>query len=203
MTRYLQLSLDLFRDLQYSLQPRLHLELGLLRLVHAGRLVSIEDALAGMGPAPATPAVPTAPTPSTSAPPARSAAPPAPAPGPAPAGSLKEKLYQTLIGMGAQFTADAIEASAVVEEGNVISITTPREFALPMRGNDVQKALQKLFDSSPRVKVTLTDDAPTAAPMEKLKDENTERTLENPAVKRFQEVFPGSHVRTVRDLRDT
>jgi len=203
LTRYLQLSLDLFRDLQYSLQPRLHLELGLLRLVHAGRLVSIEDALAGMGPAPATPAVPTAPTPSTSAPPARSAAPPAPAPGPAPAGSLKEKLYQTLIGMGAQFTADAIEASAVVEEGNVISITTPREFALPMRGNDVQKALQKLFDSSPRVKVTLTDDAPTAAPMEKLKDENTERTLENPAVKRFQEVFPGSHVRTVRDLRDT
>jgi DNA polymerase-3 subunit gamma/tau len=47
LTRYLSLSLDLFRDLQYSLQPRFHLEVGLVRLVHAGRLVSIEEALSG------------------------------------------------------------------------------------------------------------------------------------------------------------
>jgi DNA polymerase III subunit gamma/tau len=49
LTRYLQLALDLFKDLQASLQPRLHLEMGLLRMVHAGRLVSIEEALAGIG----------------------------------------------------------------------------------------------------------------------------------------------------------
>ncbi len=49
LTRYLQLTLDLYRDLQFSLQPRFHLEIGLLRLVHAGRLVSIEQALAGVG----------------------------------------------------------------------------------------------------------------------------------------------------------
>ena len=47
LTRYLQLSLDLFRDLQFSLQPRFHLEIGLIRLVQAGRLVAIEEALAG------------------------------------------------------------------------------------------------------------------------------------------------------------
>ena len=46
LTRYLQLSLDLFRDLQFSLQPRFHLEIGLVRLVHAGRLLPIEAALA-------------------------------------------------------------------------------------------------------------------------------------------------------------
>jgi DNA polymerase III subunit gamma/tau len=46
LTRYLQLSLDLFRDLQFSLQPRFHLEIGLLRLVQAGRLLPIEEALA-------------------------------------------------------------------------------------------------------------------------------------------------------------
>ena len=40
LTRYLQLSLDLFRDLQFSLQPRFHLEIGLLRMVQAGRLVA-------------------------------------------------------------------------------------------------------------------------------------------------------------------
>ena len=52
LTRYLQLSLDLFRDLQFSLQPRFHLEIGLLRLVQAGRLLPIEEALAGLGPGP-------------------------------------------------------------------------------------------------------------------------------------------------------
>ena len=48
LTRYLQLSLDLFRDLQFSLQPRFHLEIGLVRLVQAGRLLPIEQALAGL-----------------------------------------------------------------------------------------------------------------------------------------------------------
>src|SRR5579872_3086246 len=49
LTRYLQLSLDLFKDLQFSLQPRFHLEIGLLRLVQAGRLLPIEEALAQFG----------------------------------------------------------------------------------------------------------------------------------------------------------
>jgi DNA polymerase-3 subunit gamma/tau len=49
LTRYLQLSLDLFRDLQFSLQPRFHLEIGLVRLVQAGRLLPIEQALAQVG----------------------------------------------------------------------------------------------------------------------------------------------------------
>ncbi|MGA3235180.1 MAG: DNA polymerase III subunit gamma/tau [Bryobacteraceae bacterium] len=48
LTRYLQLTLDLFRDLQFSLQPRFHLEIGLVRLVQAGRLLPIEQALAGL-----------------------------------------------------------------------------------------------------------------------------------------------------------
>src|ERR1700676_741230 len=49
LTRYLQLTLDLFKDLQVSLQPRLHLEVGLLRLVQAGKLLPIEEAIAGLG----------------------------------------------------------------------------------------------------------------------------------------------------------
>ena len=50
LTRYLQITLDLFKDLQSSLQPRLHLEIGLLRLVHAGRFLPIEEALAALKP---------------------------------------------------------------------------------------------------------------------------------------------------------
>ncbi len=46
LTRYLQITLDNFRDLQSSLQPRFHLEMGLLRMVHAGKLQPIEEALA-------------------------------------------------------------------------------------------------------------------------------------------------------------
>src|SRR3954469_14994373 len=73
LTRYLQLALDLFRDLQFSLQPRFHLELGLVRLVHAGKLLPIEEALAGMKPAAAAPR-PTAAASAPPPPPARAAA---------------------------------------------------------------------------------------------------------------------------------
>ncbi len=83
LTRYLSLSLDLFRDLQYSLQPRFHLEIGLVRLVHAGRLISIEEALSGTAPAPPPPRPPAGPT-SASAPPASGYPAPAPRTGPSP-----------------------------------------------------------------------------------------------------------------------
>jgi DNA polymerase-3 subunit gamma/tau len=69
LTRYLQFSLDLFRDLQFSLQPRFHLELGLLKMVQAGNLVSIEEAIANLGAAPAVPAPPTPRPASVTAPP--------------------------------------------------------------------------------------------------------------------------------------
>ena len=80
LTRYLQLSLDLFRDLQESLQPRFHLEIGLLKLIQAGRMVPVEEALAAFGKttpasAAAAPAAPTAPAATTR--------PSAPAPPPA------------------------------------------------------------------------------------------------------------------------
>ncbi len=52
LTRYLNLCLDLYKGLQCSLQPRLHLELGLIKLVQAGKIQSIEEALAGIGSAP-------------------------------------------------------------------------------------------------------------------------------------------------------
>ena len=87
LTRYLQLSLDLFRDLQFSLQPRFHLEIGLLRLVQAGRLLPIEEALArvGTGPGPAATTRQVAAPPAPSAPPSRPAAPPPqPRTGPSP-----------------------------------------------------------------------------------------------------------------------
>jgi DNA polymerase-3 subunit gamma/tau len=75
LTRYLQLSLDLFRDLQFSLQPRFHLEIGLVRLVQAGRLLPIEQALAQLGGSSPRPAAEQRPAPPAAAP-ATSPAPP-------------------------------------------------------------------------------------------------------------------------------
>src|SRR6266852_6400269 len=65
LTRYLQLALDLFADLQESLQPRFHLELGLIRMVQAGRLVTIEEALANLGSEPDEKPKPAPPPPAT------------------------------------------------------------------------------------------------------------------------------------------
>ena len=68
LTRYLQLTLQLYQDLQFSLQPRLHLEIGLVRLVHVGKMLPIEEALsmlAAPGEKPASTAGP-APSPAVS-----------------------------------------------------------------------------------------------------------------------------------------
>lgn len=46
LTRYLNIMLEVFGQLQHSLQPRFQLELGLMRLIHAGRMSTVEQALA-------------------------------------------------------------------------------------------------------------------------------------------------------------
>jgi DNA polymerase-3 subunit gamma/tau len=78
LTRYLQMTLDSFKELQTSLQPRLHLEIGLLRLVHAGRLLPIEEALAALQSEPPASLPKSAPKPASppAAAPARSGPPP-------------------------------------------------------------------------------------------------------------------------------
>lgn len=48
LTRYLNISLELFSQLQHSLQPRFHIELGLLRLIEAGRMATLEQAISAL-----------------------------------------------------------------------------------------------------------------------------------------------------------
>jgi len=45
LTRFFQIVLRLQSEMRYSLQPRFHLELGLMKLVHARRLASLETVL--------------------------------------------------------------------------------------------------------------------------------------------------------------
>jgi DNA polymerase-3 subunit gamma/tau len=200
LTRYLRLTLDLFRDLQSSLQPRLHLELGLLRLVHAGKLQSIEDAIAGIGGA----AAPPKPAPVNM--PLPGARKDAQAPASASAASnvdTRSRLHAALLEAKQTFGADALEHSELTESANELIFTTPKAYAMNLRDADFNAIVQRVAGRA--VKVTLKIGEPErqapAAPAVQV-DEVANRALEHPEVKRFQELFPDSQVRTVRNLKD-
>ena len=93
ITRNLQIVLRTFDDLNYRQEQRFHLELGLLKLIHAQRLLPIEELLSGVSSAPrtATPSARPASAAQSSprpAPAASSSRPAAPAPAPAAAPPL-------------------------------------------------------------------------------------------------------------------
>lgn len=88
LTRNLQIVLRTFDDLNYRQEQRFHLELGLLKLVHAQRLLPLEELLSGAVSGGGTPAPRPSGTSSPARPPvtsasARPASPPASAPKPA------------------------------------------------------------------------------------------------------------------------
>jgi DNA polymerase-3 subunit gamma/tau len=87
ITRNLQIVLRTFDDLNYRQEQRFHLELGLLKLIHAQRLLPLEELLSGVaaggGFRPGAPASAQSPAPRPSASPARPVASSAPAAAPA------------------------------------------------------------------------------------------------------------------------
>jgi DNA polymerase-3 subunit gamma/tau len=216
--------MDLFHNLQESLQPRMHLELGLVKLVHAGRLKPIEEFLAQVQsggalppppPAPATGSTPRQAPPARFAAPASAPAPVAPPPPPAPvpavpsaSGDLKARLLHTLNEKGMTFIADAVEHSNLVERPGEIEFLTSKEFSMAIKSKDMLKEVEAVLKRPTRIKVTLSDAAPNPEPTSAVdrrtnEDEATRRALDNPEVQRFRELFPGSEVRAVRNLKET
>lgn len=218
LTRWLQLTLDLYGQLQYSLQPRFHLELGLLRLVHAGRLKPIEEALKELGPAAAAPVRP-APRPfeqaqsggGASAGLAAKVAAPKPVEVPKGVegdGPLKARLVAALKEMGASaFTLDAVEHAEVVQSAGGVEFIAPRNQMLALRGKHIEQGLTKILGRVPRITITQGEGeaggGEQAAAAKAADDTETmERALEHPAVRRFQEIFPGARVMGVRNLKE-
>jgi len=192
LTRYLQLALDLFRDLQSSLQPRLHLEIGLLRMVHAGKLQSIEQALSSLG-SPSNP------------PPAPKVAPPNPTPpkSVAPSGDLRSRLHAAFLEAKQLHLADAIEHSEIAEAPGEVVVTTPKMYLMYLKQPEFEAAARRL---SGVAKITVKTGEPVVtapvAATAPAPDEASSRALAHPEVRRFQETFPDSQVRTVRNLRE-
>jgi DNA polymerase III subunit gamma/tau len=212
LTRFLQLTLTLFTDLQTSLQPRLHMELGLIKLVHVGRLLPIEQALAGFkGVVPAKPKV--EPAPRTAAvldrPPSiklTGPAPAKPAPAPVATGDLRSRLLAELHAKEMTFIADAVQHSEMSEKGAEIEFTTSKEFAIALKSGDLSKALERVLGRTPRITLKFGEvaagPAPETPPAPAAPDDAAERALASPEVQRFKEMFPGSQVRTVRNLKE-
>jgi len=218
LTRYLQLGLDLFRDLQFSLQPRFHLEIGLLKMVQAGKLISIEDALASLGTQPVIapkpqvipnpPPARTGPSPfeldrmKKTAPPAVS---PSPSATPSSTDDWRAKLHGALTETGLTFSADAIAQAEVALVNEELQIAAPKQFQLDLGRDEILTALKHLGFPALRFKINFGEvKSPPAAmqkPAPKKDDEVTERALAHPEVQRFRELF-GGEVRTVRNLKE-
>ena len=215
LTRDLKLTLDLFRDLQNSLQPRLHLEMGLLRLVHAGRLLPIEEALASLGGSAAPQPGPAPMAPPVSRPPVRGAAaaatpvaetPPSQAGLVRPAGDLRSRLLATLAEAKQTHLADALEHSDVQESANEVVFTTPKMYQMYLKSPDLDAAVKRLLGTPVRITIKVGEVMPEVSPSKAASTVGSEaavRALAHPEVQRFQEMFPDSQVRAVRDLRET
>ncbi len=220
LTRYLNLTLDLYKALQTSLQPRLHLELGLVKLVQAGKLQSIEQAIAGLGaPEPASSPSPAASSSLLTAssrtgaprPPAFQAPPkilPATsAPEEAKTGDLRQDLLGALNKAGLSTTVDALEVSEVRFEKGEILIRAPKNQAFILREPVVQRIASEVMGKPVRVRVEVSDDAPAAPAVSTEKTNGGDkdlwqRALSDPGVKRVKELFPGAQVRAVRNLNE-
>jgi DNA polymerase-3 subunit gamma/tau len=214
LTRYLNLTLDLYKALQYSLQPRLHLELGLIKLVHAGRLQSIEAALAGLEktPAPVASARAAAPRPPAFQAPAQTAPkdtvkPAVEAPPAVSSGDLRQDLHAALSREGLNFSADAVLQADVVLQGSEVVLRGAKTLSLALKDPAIQRVAAQVLGKPVRVKFEVGESGNKAvAPVPaRASGENTElraRALSHPGVKRFQELFPDAQVRTVRNLNE-
>ncbi len=183
LTRYVQLMLTLYQDLQHATQPRFRLEIGLLKLVYAGRLQSIEKVLSGLGGSSGGGRLGTGSAPSGASS-ARSAAPvaapetrreevspvrPDPAPAPQPTvqpdaplaaitpaeNNLKTQLVKSLTDGGHTFVADAIIAGEVEQNGNAVEIRTTADHRTMLKFGlaSVEASLAKLLGKKPNVKL--------------------------------------------------
>jgi DNA polymerase-3 subunit gamma/tau len=211
LTRDLKLALDLFRDLQSSLQPRLHLEMGLLRLIHAGRLQPIEEAIAALGGGgsasrktgdsqPISPRT-AAPTPKDSARKSEAV--------PEVTGDFRTRLLATLQESKLTHVADAVGHSEVAETPAEITFMAPKMYQMFLKGQEFEAAVRRVAGRTIRITLKVGEAAaaaatPTsAAKPAAAKDEAAERALAHPEVKRFQELFPESQVRAVRNLKES
>jgi len=104
------------------------------------------------------------------------------------------------------FTADGVEHSTVAASDTVLRFTTPEEFRLGMKPDDINQAVRRILGRPMKIEIVSGNAAapePSASTIVRKapESETSARALANPEVKRFQEIF-GGQVRTVRNLKE-
>jgi DNA polymerase-3 subunit gamma/tau len=114
-------------------------------------------------------------------------------------------LLEALNEQGQTFLADAVEHAQVDEQPGEVRFIAPREFSLSLKSAELKVAVAKVIGRPVKTTLVVGDAAaapkPPAASLESDEDELTQRAMAHPEVQRFQEMFPGSHVRAVRNLK--
>jgi len=98
--------------------------------------------------------------------------------------------------------ADAVEHSDVSESAAEVVFTTPKMYQAYLKGPEFESAVKQAAGRPVRITVKIGEVSPQPAAAAPVQDDATGRALAHPEVRQFQELFPGSQVRTVRNLRE-
>ncbi len=100
--------------------------------------------------------------------------------------------------------ADALEHSELAESAAELVFTTPKMYVMYLKQKEFEAAVRGVLGRPVRITIKAGEvsQAPVAAAAPKKEDEVTSRALSHPEVRRFQEMFPDSQVRTVRNLKE-
>ncbi|MYC65934.1 MAG: DNA polymerase III subunit gamma/tau [Acidobacteriia bacterium] len=224
LNRYVQILLSLYQDLQSSTHQRFRLEVGLLKLVHAGRLAPIEEVLSGLtkgAPSPrridaeaGPPAEVSSSPPTAVAPPGGAASVPAPEAA-SPAAGFLEELVRALRDAQNESLVDAVRACRVDREERVVTVHVPDDWfaTLDLQKPVLEAAVAAVIGAKPDVRLVAAEADRQGEPRPSGSSRNSgaassvgaddisTRALSDPAVQAFTERFQG-RVTNVVDLRE-
>ena len=167
ITRNLQIVLRTFDDLNYRQEQRFHLELGLLKLIHAQRLLPLEQLLSGAAAGGKFPA-PSMPAPSRpSASPSQTVAPMRPAPTPItpPAASPISPFGPGAGGWGTtQAAKQSVTTTPIAELDRPVPVTLPPTNGHAFTAPITEDAPTKPFESQPAPSALRSPTNPNSAP---------------------------------------
>ncbi len=219
LSRYTQILLDLYRELQSASQPRFRMELGLLKLVYAGRLRPLEEVIAELDgsavPAAAGGSKPSSTPSDTQArsvaavrPPATTAPKTAPAPQPTPPPPSASKAPEAMKPETAADQLKGVEGSpkqrllaAMLDAGEEFAAEAVQHALVEEAGASgigPIKLGDSLADSEAPAQAASQQSSEDSSPMD---SEAAKRALADPDIQAFQERLPGQ-IREVRNLRE-
>ncbi|HEY7855654.1 MAG TPA: DNA polymerase III subunit gamma/tau [Terriglobales bacterium] len=212
LTRFLQILLRAAGDLRHGQQERFHLELALLKMLHARRLTGVEDVLASLGAG--EPAAPVKPSP-VRAVPAASAPPPAPPSPPPPA--IQERrpsdptaaVLQALEQQRKTALVSVLSRAQWQWNGNNLQLTFAGADASmaaladqPSTRTELAAACQAALGRTPEIQIVGRPDQAAAAPANApapAAGSPEERAAQHPLLRELREKIP-THVLRTRTL---